>query len=51
MDNKKKEKSEGEKLAEKLLSDKKNGGLRLSEEKIKKAEPFEKKQNWIFLNS
>lgn len=36
MDNKKKEKSEGEKLAEKLLSDKKNGGLRLSEEKIKK---------------
>lgn len=29
MDNKKKEKSEGEKLAEKLLSDKKNGGLRL----------------------
>ena len=35
MDNKKKEKSEGEKLAEKLLSDKKNGGLRLSEEKIK----------------
>lgn len=27
MDNKKKEKSEGEKLAEKLLSDKKNGGL------------------------
>ena len=38
MDNKKKEKSEGEKLAEKLLSDKKNGGLRLSEEKIKKAD-------------
>ena len=38
MDNKKKEKSEGEKLAEKLLSDKKNGGLRLSEEKLKKAE-------------
>ena len=35
MDNKKKEKSEGEKLAEKLLSDKKNGGLRLSEEKRK----------------
>ena len=40
MDNKKKEKSEGEKLAEKLLSDKKNGGLRLSEEKIKKADKF-----------
>ena len=38
MDNKKKEKSEGEKLAEKLLSDKKNGGLRLSEEKLKKAD-------------
>lgn len=36
MDNKKKEKSEGEKLAEKLLSDKKNGGLRLSEEKAQK---------------
>ena len=40
MDNKKKEKSEGEKLAEKLLSDKKNGGLRLSEEKLKKADKF-----------
>ena len=40
MDNKKKEKSEGEKLAEKLLSDKKNGGLRLSEEKIKKADKY-----------
>lgn len=36
MDNKKKEKSEGEKLTEKLLSDKKNGGLRLSEEKSKR---------------
>ena len=36
MDNKKKEKSEGEKLAEKLLSDKKNGGLRLAKKKSKR---------------
>ena len=36
MDNKKKEKSEGEKLAEKLLPDKKNGGLRPSEKNSKR---------------
>ena len=37
---KKKEKTDGQKLAEKLLSDKKNGALRLSDEKLKKADKF-----------
>lgn len=37
---KKKEKSEGEKLADKLLSHKENGILRLSDEKLKKADKF-----------
>ena len=37
---KKKEQSEGEKLAEKLLSKKKNGVLRTSDEKLKKADKF-----------
>ncbi|MGN0594626.1 MAG: aminopeptidase [Hominimerdicola sp.] len=36
----KKEKSEGEKLAEKLLTKKKNGAFTLSDEKIKKADKF-----------
>jgi aspartyl aminopeptidase len=37
---KKKEKTEGEKLSEKLLSDKKNAVLRMSDDKIKKADKF-----------
>lgn len=36
----KKEKTDGEKLAEKLLTKKKNGALMLSDEKIKKADKF-----------
>lgn len=40
MDNKKKEKSEGEKLSEKLLSKRKNGALKMSDEKLKKADKF-----------
>ncbi len=37
---KKNERSKAEKLSEKLLSDHKNGGLRLSDEKLKKADKF-----------